>query len=310
MFFVHKRKKGETMTVKQMEEFERNNVFLPQETDYLIRYAWQMPVKQYPLHHHAYYEALYFLSGSIIYAIEGKQYRLDEGTLLLVAPYELHQPCDWPGERYERITFSFDGSLPGKLSAAGYRLSGCLDTSLPGYTNVFRLEGERRKEMRELLSALLAESGGQAYGKELAERALITQFFLLLCRASQSGAYAAALQTPAARLVQEIAAYLENHCAEHITLEKLEKKFYVSRYQLSRDFVRIVGCPPHRYLMQKRLVNAQRLLAEGIPPQQAARQCGFEDYSNFYRKFRAVCGTGPRGYRERIRSSAGGETVT
>ena len=112
------------------------------------------------------------------------------------------------------------------------------------------------------------------------------------------------------RLVQEIAAYLENHCAEHITLEKLEKKFYVSRYQLSRDFVRIVGCPPHRYLMQKRLVNAQRLLAEGIPPQQAARQCGFEDYSNFYRKFRAVCGTGPRGYRERIRSSAGGETVT
>lgn len=287
-------------TTEQALRFERGNVSLPPGVEYRVLYSDQLGVATYPLHHHAYYEALYFLSGSVRYVIEGEQYQLDAGALLIVPPYHLHQVCPPADAPYERIVLGFDALLPEKLSDGLCDLSACLDTQRPGHTNVFWLESGPREELHTLMHALLRESQREELGKPLAERALLTQLFLLLNRASQNGAFAAALEPPGAKLVRAVAAYLDRHYADPITLETLEKRFFVSRYYLSREFTRLVGCPPHRYLLQKRLANAQRLLRGGTPPQQAAAQCGFDDYTNFYRRFRAAYGVGPQDYRARF----------
>ena len=57
----------------------------------------------------------------------------------------------------------------------------------------------------------------------------------------------------------------------------------------------------HRYILQKRLLNAKQLLAGGLAPSEVCTYCGFGDYANFYRAFRAEYGTTPRQYVQSLR---------
>lgn len=65
---------------------------------------------------------------------------------------------------------------------------------------------------------------------------------------------------PEAQLVRRVLDYMELHYADQISLEDIEKKFLVSRYKITQHFTRLVGYPPYRYLLNKRLQNAQRML--------------------------------------------------
>lgn len=286
------------MAQRVFAEYEPDSIELPAGTEYRVRHNAAPLENRIALHYHDHYEAFYSLSGNTLYAVEGKRYRLDAGTLLFIAPYELHQPCSRLGA-CERIALRFDAGLPRRLSGEGCALSACFDAAAPGHARLLRLDAAQQEEMQRLLRGLLREQAEQDFGAPLAERALLTQFFLLVGRAVLHGNHVSAIADPAARLVQQVVEYMERNYADRITLADLEKRFYISRYQLSRDFTRLVGCPPHRYLLQKRLLHAQRLLREGGQSQQVALQCGFGDYTNFYRHFRAAYGVTPRAYRAR-----------
>ena len=82
-------------------------------------------------------------------------------------------------------------------------------------------------------------------------------------------------------------AYLEEHCRERVTLDQLCHHVGLSKSTLLRSFARAKGLTPYRYLETLRINEARRLLAQGVPPAEAAVQTGFSDqshFSNFFRK--------------------------
>ena len=84
--------------------------------------------------------------------------------------------------------------------------------------------------------------------------------------------------------------------ASRLTLDQLSEKFFISKYHLLRKFDAQVGTTVHRYILQKRLLNAKQLLAGGVPPNEVCQYCGFGDYANFYRAFKAEYNQTPRQY--------------
>ena len=50
--------------------------------------------------------------------------------------------------------------------------------------------------------------------------------------------------------------------------------------------------------MQKRLVIAKQMLADGIPPTNAYQHCGFKDYANFFRAFKTTYRINPKRFFE------------
>ena len=46
-----------------------------------------------------------------------------------------------------------------------------------------------------------------------------------------------------------------------------QSAFFISKYHLLRKFEAQVGTTVHRYILQKRLLNAKQLLAGGLAPQ-------------------------------------------
>ena len=54
-------------------------------------------------HQHPFYEIFFFLSGNVNYIIEGKNYNLRPGDVLLTGSSDIHRPDIRPGKPYERI---------------------------------------------------------------------------------------------------------------------------------------------------------------------------------------------------------------
>ena len=57
------------------------------------------------------------------------------------------------------------------------------------------------------------------------------------------------------------------------------------------------GISIHQYLIMRRILIAQELIRQGVKPKDASLQCGFSDYSSFYRAFKMRVGVSPEQYR-------------
>ncbi len=62
---------------------------------------------------------------------------------------------------------------------------------------------------------------------------------------------------------------------------------------MSHTFSSQVGTSIYRYILLKRLLAAREQIVGGISPSEASQNCGFPDYANFYRAFRAEYGVSP-----------------
>lgn len=81
------------------------------------------------------------------------------------------------------------------------------------------------------------------------------------------------------------------------SLTELASLAGLSRFQLVRAFSRTMGITPHAYLIQRRVLLAQRLLRKGQTAAQAALESGFSDQSHLSRAFVRQVGVTPGCYR-------------
>lgn len=261
-------------------------------------------LKEVALHHHDFYEVYFFLSGNVQYNIESRSYLLTPGDVLLISPMELHQPMFGAEHReYERIVLWIDKQFLEEFSLPGLHMAACFDTTVPGHTNLLRPEGVARQYLTFLLENLMAEVASEDPYSEMAALSLLAQVLVSLNRLAKQNAEEEHSSGPDAT-VYSVLGYINEHYSENLTLDDLANKFFISKYHLSREFQRLVGTSVHRYIIQKRLVMAKQMLSEGKPSSEVYQQCGFGDYSNFYRAFKAEYQISPKDYVLRLKENA------
>ncbi len=103
------------------------------------------------------------------------------------------------------------------------------------------------------------------------------------------------------RRVERLAAvhaWIESHCAEEVSLDRLASVAHLNKYTLSRDFRARYGVPPSRALAQARVSRAKRLLRFTDDKVEAVGAAvGVPDPNYFARLFRRVEGLSPRAFR-------------
>jgi len=77
---------------------------------------------------------------------------------------------------------------------------------------------------------------------------------------------------------------------------ELEKVTGLSRYDLCRQFKKVLGTSPYRYSVNRRLDMARRLIQQGHPLIELAFATGFADQAHFSRLFKAAFGMPPKKY--------------
>lgn len=95
-------------------------------------------------------------------------------------------------------------------------------------------------------------------------------------------------------MAHRIREYIDSRLAEKVNLEELAGIAGLSVHHFARAFRQSMGIPPHHYILQRRLEQAERLLRDTeLPLSEIALQVGFSDQSHLARHFRRVTGISP-----------------
>ena len=98
--------------------------------------------------------------------------------------------------------------------------------------------------------------------------------------------------------LQRVRDYVEAHLDEDLSLTVLAEIACLSPYHFSRSFKQAIGVGPQRYVIQRRLERAKRLLRQtGQPLALIAQEAGFADQSHLTQTFRREMGVTPGRFR-------------
>lgn len=250
----------------------------------LEAYRFEGIVQPFPNHFHDYYVIGYVESGTRRLFCKNNQYIIKSGDVLLFNPNDNHG-CTQNGEDaldYRGINIPVDTMLflseeiTGKHTLLGFSQNVITDSALRICLKSLHqmiLSGSERFEKEEMLFILISmllENYGQPFENCIPE-----------CRDE----------------IENACRFMEEHYAEHISLEQLCKCSTLSKSTLLRAFTKSKGVTPYRYLQSVRVGKAKALLEKGVNPIDAALQTGFADQSHFTNFFNMYIGLPPATYK-------------
>jgi AraC family transcriptional regulator len=95
--------------------------------------------------------------------------------------------------------------------------------------------------------------------------------------------------------------YIEAHLAQNISLQDLAALVGLSEYHFARMFKHSCGLSPHRYVSERRVALAKRLLQlADLSLSEIAYQSGFSSQAHFSARFKQLTGYSPKAYREAL----------
>ena len=224
-------------------------------------------------HFHEFDKIVILLSGKVDYAIENDLYSLRPFDVLLVGHHTIHKAIIDKTVPYDRVIIYLDENRYASLLPEAH-LTRCFDNCL--YT-------PNRDELTDLLARL-----EQCSNETLRETYLVQ---LLIILNSLTGSSPEKKQYD--EKILRVLSYINEHISGPLSVDELADQAFLSKYHFMRLFKESTGSTVHAYVTNQRLINASRLIREGQPLAQAARQSGFEDYSVFYKAFRNNFGISP-----------------
>ena len=88
--------------------------------------------------------------------------------------------------------------------------------------------------------------------------------------------------------------HINKNLGTELTLKELCDTFFLSRAQLCMRFKNATGISVAKYISRKRLILARQKILQGKKPTDIFSECGYQDYSTFYRAYIRFFGHSPK----------------
>lgn len=144
------------------------------------------------------------------------------------------------------------------------------------------------------------EQEKEEYGQGLYEKNLVTMLLILSLRACIHADHVHKSRKRSHIMMDDIFRYIGEHLTEELTLEQLEKEFFVSRYHICREFKRLTGQTVHAYIVKARLDLCRKYIEQGMPISEVYCRGGFGGYNHFFRAFKKEYGVTPMQYYKNL----------
>ena len=235
-------------------------------------------------HCHDAYEILYVIDGNGKFVIEGREYPMRAHTLVVIPPLEYHYVDVNVTGNYERCVLQFSDSdvlFECRDLLQNFKRNGEEDTN-------FYIANMNSTPIVSIFEQLEYSENIPESQRLFYIKMLISELIVLL-----SATHYNKIALEDAELGARVIRYLNEHIEKDISLDKLAKRFFVSKYYLCRAFKRHNGISVHGYINQKRVMYAKQLIESGETASRAAYRVGFGDYSAFYRAYVKIVGKSP-----------------
>lgn len=245
--------------------------------------------KYFGMHIHDQYEVYYLVSGEVNYLVEGHEYPLQPGMLMIMRPGESHAAKILKKKTYKRYYINFHATLLDEIDPEYKLLRAFTDREL-GCENLYS-----GAEFENIFPLTLFEAMHKEVGDEYQKRLNVRIYLLLLLEEinrifdKRENIGYQTMETLPERMV----AYVNAHLTEELSVSSLADKFYLSTSQFSRVFKKATGASVWEYVIRKRLTMAKEAIRNGRCAKEASILCGFGDYSVFYRAYVKHFGCSP-----------------
>lgn len=98
--------------------------------------------------------------------------------------------------------------------------------------------------------------------------------------------------------IEKAICYINSHIDEGLTISDIAKNINISKSVLYRQFNTVLGCTPIKYITEKRIEAAKKLLAStDLTVEEIAAKTGYSSVAYFCKSFKKYSGTTPTSYR-------------
>lgn len=242
----------------------------------------------FELHVHRDYEVLCFVSGNVSYLVEGREYTMRPGCIMLMRPAEIHKLVVNGKGEYERYVLNFHGDILREI--------GISDEMMRAFTD--RELGEKNR----YLSSEFLSFDTVGFFRQLIEecadfdprQVILANLGALLCAVNHAFLKKDSVDVSGEdTLGRELIAYVNENLTSQITLQSVSEHIHMSPSQVNRVFRSLTGTSVYDYILSKRLVMVREMMANGEGAVTASQKCGFGDYSSFYRLYKKRVGRAP-----------------
>ncbi len=243
---------------------------------------------EFYMHAHEHYELLLFIAGDVSYLVEGVIYQPEPYDILIFNIAETHKVIINSETKYERTVIKIDKDLFKEIDPTG-ELFLPFNSRINGQNNLMSSSVFSDPVWRLCLNRL------QIKGKSKIH--YISNLLPLLneiCNVTDCFGDSYLPDTLAERIVK----YVNDNITANLIPEEIAKRFFISKTTFYKVFKNSTGTTFHNYVTTKRLIIARELLRLGNKPTYVASQCGFSEYSTFYRLYKKQFKESPKVIRE------------
>ena len=224
-------------------------------------------------HAHNAYELILLIHGKGSYTINSSSLRLKKNSLILIKPLEYHYINLSTQEDYERYNILFSRDFFPKHLRKKVPDQNLLQP------NEFVLHNIKKMDY---YSTFLSES-------EFLDMEECTLKELLYNLPTLSSPTDISFNP----ILQNALNYIHENLWQVENISEISKRIGISSPYLFQLFKSVLHTSPHQYIIQQRILEAERLVQKGVPPTQIAKDCGFQSYSAFYKQYKKILGHNP-----------------
>ena len=270
-------------------------------TEYEGFYGLADHIRFYGLHCHDFYEFYIHFQGAKTYGIDSEVFLLQPCQLLIIPPLHMHgMLCDEEINHYERAYLYLAPAFLASLGCGQIDLERRITRLTAGDRFIYTLPEDCARECGRLMHEISKTGANPTPWERFRDISRILPILRMILEASKGAAPDSPAAAPANPLMHQVLAYINDHCTEPLTLQRLTEQFSISASTLSHEFQRYIHHSVYDYILYRRIMLAKRMLFGGAPLSEIAFQCGFGDYSNFLRAFRKMNGISPSEYRQQM----------
>ncbi|MDD3927639.1 MAG: AraC family transcriptional regulator [bacterium] len=240
------------------------------------------------LRYHKEVELQFIKKGQGAYFIQDQNYAFKKNSLIIILPYEVHRLIAHPGLYIEKWLALFPETMldeDSKLTDLPRHICLAEDAAADLGFVFANIDNERKHR--------------HPFWQDIIKTDLKKLIFLLRRNGAQTNDNPL---EPENQLIKEIVKYIEMNFVEDLTLNSLSDRFALSPTYLSYLFKKCTGLNLRHYVIQRRIMEAQKLLENDsmLKISSIPQIVGFHDFTVFNRNFRQITGLTPSAYRKII----------
>lgn len=255
-------------------------------SEFKIFYLSDHHLREFEYHYHDFHKLLIFLNGNVSYAVEGREYDLCPGDILLIRAGEIHRPVVRKHAPYKRIIAYISDEFFASFQKENCNLFYCYEESQKHRSNLIRLSPGQNNRLLAAADDLAGSFQQTDSSTALYRKVKFIEYLILLnriIRTEQSAYLTAGTVNP---VILDIMNYINEHISDDLSIDTIAEHIFLNRSYIMHLFKSETGYTIGKYITEKRLFLASHYISRGFSMTEACYKSGFKNYTTFYQAYK------------------------